>query len=127
LATGQLPDELARAYEVCLAAQELALAGVRAGAGGRETDAVARSAIAEAGFGERFGHGLGHGLGLEVHEGPYLNQESQATLAAGNVVTVEPGIYLAGLGGVRIEDLVIVTEEGAEVLTTFPKELVTVR
>jgi Xaa-Pro aminopeptidase len=126
-ATGELPDELARAYDVCLTAQELALAGVRAGAGGLETDALARSLIAEAGFGERFGHGLGHGLGLEVHEGPYLNRESQATLVAGNVVTVEPGIYLAGLGGVRIEDLVIVTDGGAEVLTTFPKELVTVR
>jgi Xaa-Pro aminopeptidase len=125
-ATGLLPDELARAYDVCLAAQEAALAAARAGAGGRATDAVARDVIAQAGFGDAFGHGLGHGLGLEVHEGPYLNQESQATLAAGNVVTVEPGIYLSGLGGVRIEDLVVVRDGEPEVLTTFPKELVTV-
>jgi Xaa-Pro aminopeptidase len=125
-ATGTLPDELAQAYDVCLEAQQSALASVRAGVGGLEADAIARSAIGQAGFGENFGHGLGHGLGLEVHEGPYLNQESQATLLAGNVVTVEPGIYLSGLGGVRIEDLVIVTDNGAEVLTTFPKELVTV-
>jgi Xaa-Pro aminopeptidase len=124
--TGPLPDELARAYDVCLAAQQSALAGVHAGADGRATDAIARDAITEAGFGDAFGHGLGHGLGLEVHEGPYLNQESQDSLAASNVVTVEPGIYLSGLGGVRIEDLVIVGDEGPEVLTTFPKELVTV-
>ena len=125
-ATGPLPDELANAYEVCLAAQKRALAGIRAGVRGREADGVARKLIADAGLGERFGHGLGHGLGLEVHEGPYLNQESEATLTAGNVVTVEPGVYLSGVAGVRIEDLVIVTEDGAEVLTSFPKELITV-
>jgi Xaa-Pro aminopeptidase len=126
-ASGSLPDDVARAYDVCLTAQQTALAAIRAGVGGRETDAVARSLIAEAGLGERFGHGLGHGLGLEVHEGPYLNQESEVRLAAGNVVTVEPGIYLSGVAGVRIEDLVVVTEDGCEVLTSFPKELVTVR
>lgn len=125
-ATGELPGRLADAYAVCLDAQQRALAAVRPGAIGRDVDAIARTRIAEAGFAEAFGHGLGHGLGLEVHEGPYLNQESQATLAPGQVVTVEPGIYLSGLGGIRIEDLVIVTGEGAEVLTSFPKELVTV-
>jgi Xaa-Pro aminopeptidase len=83
--------------------------------------------IEDAGFGEAFGHGLGHGLGLEVHEAPGLRPESDAVLGTGNVVTVEPGIYLPGLGGVRIEDLVIVADDGVENLSSFTKELVTVR
>jgi Xaa-Pro aminopeptidase len=82
--------------------------------------------IAEAGYGENFGHGLGHGLGLLVHEAPNLRPESEDVLAAGNVVTVEPGIYLSGVAGIRIEDLVVVTDEGCEVLTSFSKELTTV-
>jgi Xaa-Pro aminopeptidase len=125
-ATGPLPDRLARAYEVCRAAQEEALAAVRAGAGGEDVDSVARRRIEEEGFGEAFGHGLGHGVGLLVHEDPRLAPESEHVLAAGNVVTVEPGIYLSGLGGIRIEDLVVVGEDGPEVLTSFPKELVRV-
>jgi Xaa-Pro aminopeptidase len=126
-ATGPLPSELARAYEVCLEAQEAAVEAVRAGANARAVDAVARERITEAGFGEAFGHGLGHGVGLLVHEAPRLSPLSaeDETLAAGNVVTVEPGIYLSGLGGIRIEDLVVVGDDGPEVLTTFPKELVT--
>jgi Xaa-Pro aminopeptidase len=124
--TGELPDELQRAYDVTLEAQLAGLAAVRAGADGVAVDGVARDVIDAAGFGERFGHGLGHGLGLEVHELPYLNVEYPSVLEPGNVVTVEPGIYLPGRGGVRIEDLVIVTDDGAEVLTPYTKEPVTV-
>jgi Xaa-Pro aminopeptidase len=126
-ATGDLPDELARSYDVCLRGQGAGLAAVRAGAAGRAVDAVARTVIADEGLGDLFGHGLGHGVGLEVHEQPRLRPESDDVLAAGGVVTVEPGIYHPGLGGIRIEDLVVVGEDGPEVLTTFTKELVTVR
>jgi Xaa-Pro aminopeptidase len=126
-AAGGLSGDLAHAYDVCLRAQETGLAACRAGRGGADVDRDARAVIDAEGFGAAFGHGLGHGLGLEVHEAPYLNQESSDTLAAGNVVTVEPGIYLPGVGGIRIEDLVVVTDDGVEVLTSFPKELVTVR
>ena len=108
-ATGPLPERLAQAYEVCLAAQQEALAAVRAGERGEDVDAVARRRIDGEGFGEAFGHGLGHGVGLLVHEAPAARARSREhVLAAGNVVTVEPGIYLSGLGGVRIEDLVVV-------------------
>jgi len=99
---------------------------VRAGAQGREVDAASRVAIEAAGLGSAYGHGLGHGVGLEVHELPTLRPESTDTLAIGNVVTVEPGLYLTGLGGCRIEDLVIVTEGGCEILTGYTKQLVTV-
>jgi Xaa-Pro aminopeptidase len=124
--TGELPEELARAYDVCLEAQLAGLAAVRDGVSGVDADAAARNVIEEAGFGEAFGHGLGHGIGLVVHEAPVLRKESTDVLEAGNVVSVEPGIYLSGLGGVRIEDLVIVNDDGAEVLTPFTKELTTV-
>lgn len=122
-ATGRLDDEAAATYELVLAAQERALAAVRAGAEGRELDSVARGVIDEAGHGDHFGHGLGHGVGIEVHEGPRLSLRSDDTLAAGNVVTVEPGVYLPGRLGVRIEDLVVVTDDGCEVLSRFPKSL----
>jgi Xaa-Pro aminopeptidase len=123
-ATGPLPEELRRAYAVCLAAQEAGLDAVRAGAGGRDVDAVARTEIEEAAIADVL-HGLGHGVGLEVHEAPVLRPESEDVLAAGNVVTVEPGVYLPGLGGVRIEDLVVVTENGGNVLSPFTKDLLT--
>jgi Xaa-Pro aminopeptidase len=126
-ATGDLPDDVARAYDVCLQAQFAGLDATRAGRTGSDVDRAARDVIEAAGLGKAFGHGLGHGVGLEVHEGPYLNEESTGTIAAGNVLTVEPGIYLTGRAGVRIEDLVVVTQDGLDVLTTFPKELVTVR
>jgi Xaa-Pro aminopeptidase len=124
-ATGSLSDEAASVYELVLAAQEESLAAVRAGAEGRAVDAVARDRIAAAGHGEQFGHGLGHGVGLEVHEAPRLAQTAEGTLLPGNVVTVEPGVYVPGAFGVRIEDLVVVTDDGNEVLSHFPKPLMT--
>jgi Xaa-Pro aminopeptidase len=124
-ATGPLPAELAEIYEICLQAQLAGLAAVRSGAGGAEVDAVVRDLISQAGHGEHFQHGTGHGVGLDIHEAPRLAQTSTATLQVGMVVTVEPGIYLPGVGGVRIEDLVIVTADGAERLTGYPKELIT--
>ena len=126
LATGPLDGEATEVYELVLAAQLAGLAAVAPGSAGREVDAVAREVIDAAGHGEHFGHGLGHGVGLEVHEGPRLSKAGEDTLAAGNVVTVEPGVYLPGKFGVRIEDLVVVTDDGPRVLSSHPKELVTV-
>ncbi len=126
VATGELDPRDRAVYEVVLAAQEAALAAVRPGPKGREVDAVARAIIDAAGHAEHFGHGLGHGVGLEVHEGPRLSKQGDDPLAAGNVVTVEPGIYVPGAIGVRIEDLVAVTADGAEVLNGLPKTLRTV-
>jgi Xaa-Pro aminopeptidase len=125
-ATGRLPDELGDAYDACLEGQQAGLGAVRVGVSAREADGVARAVIAAHGFGEAFGHGLGHGVGLLGHEAPALRPESTDTLEAGNVVTVEPGIYLPGRGGIRIEDLVVVTDGEPEVLTTFTKDLVVV-
>ena len=127
VATGDLSGSALEAYELVRHAQEQALEAVRAGAGCRAVDAVARDLIEQAGHGEHFGHGLGHGVGLEVHEEPRLTKQADdGELAAGNVVSVEPGVYLPGELGVRIEDLVAVTTEGADVFTSFPKTLVTV-
>jgi Xaa-Pro aminopeptidase len=123
-ATGPLPDDLQRAYELCREAQEAALGAVRPGAAGADLDAIARSAIEESGIAPVL-HGLGHGVGIEIHELPVLRPTSTDVLASGNVVTIEPGVYLAGRGGVRIEDLVVVTDDGCDVLTTFTKDLVT--
>jgi Xaa-Pro aminopeptidase len=125
-ATGTLPDDLAEAYALALEAQIAALDAVRPGPEGREVDAVARDLIGAAGHGDHFGHGLGHGVGLEVHEAPRLARSGDTALVAGNVVTVEPGIYLPGRGGVRIEDLAVVTDSSRDVLSGTPKELRTV-
>ena len=127
-ATGPLPEELEEAYQVCLQAQEAGLAAARAGAACRAVDAASRVPVEQAGLGDRYRHGLGHGVGLLVHEDPRLADYVPETdeLEAGNVVTIEPGIYLEGVGGVRIEDLVVVTDDGPEVLSSFPKDLITV-
>jgi Xaa-Pro aminopeptidase len=124
--TGEPVGRLRDLYDLCLRAQLDGLAAVHAGATGREVDAASRVAVAEAGMGELYGHGLGHGIGLDVHEEPSLRPESNAVLVPGNVVTVEPGLYVAGEAGVRIEDAVVVTEDGCERLTTVTKEPVQV-
>lgn len=126
-ATGELPDELAEAYDVCLRSQLAGLEAMRAGVSGAEADAAARGVIEDAGLGEKFGHGLGHGVGMLVHEAPTARPESEDVLEPGNVVSCEPGVYLEGRGGVRIEDLVVITDGDPEVLYSFTKELVTVR
>ncbi|QDT66602.1 M24 family metallopeptidase [Calycomorphotria hydatis] len=121
--TGKLSTKLQRIYEVVAEAQRKAIAEIRPGIELKEVDAVARNVIEAAGFGKRFGHGLGHGIGLAVHEAPRLSAQVEGTLRPGMVVTVEPGIYLPGQGGVRIEDDVLVTKDGHEVLSTLPREL----
>ncbi len=127
-ATGPIDDEAREVYELVLRAQRAAVEAIRAGAGARDVDAIARTIIADAGYGELFGHGLGHAVGLEVHDvGPRLSPNApDVQLVAGNVVTVEPGVYLPGRFGVRIEDLVGVTAGGCDVYSGFTKELVTV-
>jgi Xaa-Pro aminopeptidase len=126
VATGTLPPRLEEIYRVCLDAQEAAMAAARGGMAAADLDAVARARIAEGGYGDFFGHGLGHGVGMMIHERPGVRPESSDALEAGMAITVEPGIYLEGEGGVRIEDLLILTEEGSEVLSRFPKALRTV-
>jgi Xaa-Pro aminopeptidase len=122
-ATGDLDPRDAEIYDLVLTAQKAALASVAPGPTGREVDAVARAIIEAGGHAEHFGHGLGHGVGLEVHEGPRLNKQSEEHLVEGMVVTVEPGVYVPGAIGVRIEDLVFVTADGHEVANTLPKDL----
>ena len=110
-------------YDIVLAAQLNAIAGIKAGMTGKEADALARELISERGYGEQFGHGLGHGIGLEVHESPRLSFKNEDTLFPGMVVTVEPGIYIPGWGGVRVEDDVVVEEGGCRLLTSSEKGL----
>jgi Xaa-Pro aminopeptidase len=126
LATRKISPKLEEVYAVVLKAQQTAVGLVRPGAKGRDIDAAARAVIAEAGFGDAFNHGLGHGIGLQVHEAPALRPNSDAVLEPGMVTTVEPGIYLLGWGGVRIEDDVLVTPDGCEVLTHVSRELQTI-
>ena len=123
VAIGEVDDEKREVYEVVRSAQASALDAIRAGVSGPEADAVARDEIISAGHGDEFGHGLGHGVGIEVHEAPRLSKRSEDTLEPGDVVTVEPGVYLPGRFGVRIEDLVTVTDNGVRNLSSVPKEL----
>ena len=123
LVTGKMSPKLRRVYGVVLSAQTQAIAAIRPGSVAHDVDAIARNVISEAGYGRCFGHGLGHGLGLEVHEAPRFAAKNPTVLEPGMVVTVEPGIYLPGWGGVRIEDDVLLTRNGHEVLTSVPKQL----
>ncbi len=121
--TGRISPKLESIYGLVANAQEAAIGAIRPGVTAEEVDAAARSVLAEAGHGEHFGHGLGHGIGLEVHEAPRIAGKQSQVLAPGMVITVEPGVYLPGWGGVRIEDDVLITREGHEVLSAFTKNL----
>jgi Xaa-Pro aminopeptidase len=125
--TGKVTSKFETIYRTVLAAQERAIAAIRPGARGHDIDAEARSVIEEAGFGPFFDHGLGHGLGMDIHEAPRIRKDSPDVLEPGNVITVEPGIYLPDWGGVRIEDDVLVTDAGCEVLSRVPKSLDSLR
>ncbi|MCC5829443.1 MAG: aminopeptidase P family protein [Phycisphaeraceae bacterium] len=123
VAFGSMPRRIREIYAVVLEAQTAAIEAIRPGRSMIEVDAVARKIIEKAGYAKRFGHGLGHGLGLDIHELPVLSFRGKGCLEPGQVVTVEPGIYLPGIGGVRIEDDVLVTPKGYELLTHLPKDL----
>jgi Xaa-Pro aminopeptidase len=122
IAVGKVSDELRNVYDIVLDAQKQGAAAVKAGLTGKDIDTVCRTIIEQAGFGQYFGHGTGHGLGRECHEFPSVNQKSETILQSGMYITIEPGIYLPEVGGVRIEDDVIVTEKGGIIVTTAPKE-----
>lgn len=124
---GAATDKQREVYQVVLDAQIAAIAAIRPGADGKGIDSVARDLITARGYGEQFSHGLGHGLGLHIHDHVALSQRAEVKLEAGMVITVEPGVYLEGWGGVRIEDDILLTEDGHEVLTHAPKELIEVR
>ncbi len=124
IAVGNVSPEMLAVYDTVLRAQLAGVAGVRSGVSAKDADKLCRDIITEAGYGDAFGHGTGHGVGVEIHEGPTVSPRSTETLQPGNVITIEPGIYLPGKFGVRIEDMLYVTEVGAENLVTLPKELI---
>ncbi len=121
---GEPDDKQREIYEIVLAAQQRGVAAARAGITGRELDQVCRESIRECGYADYFGHGTGHGVGRYIHEDPRISAAGEEVLVPGHVVTVEPGVYLSGWGGVRIEDLILITAEGCEVLSNSPKELI---
>lgn len=123
-AIGDPGQQLKDIYQIVLAAQQKVIETAQAGISGAQLDAVARDFIAESGYGEAFGHSTGHGIGMEIHEGPNISRSNERLLDVGNVITDEPGIYLAGLGGVRIEDDLVILADGNRVLTQSPKELI---
>lgn len=122
LMTSKIPAKFVKAYEAVLAAQTAAIAAMKPGVMVSEIDRIARAEIRNAGMAKRFNHGLGHGIGLDIHEAPRIGKAHDVPLAAGMVVTVEPGVYFPGFGGVRIEDDVLITDSGCELLSTLPRE-----
>ncbi len=124
VAIGHVTEEMERVYSTVLDAQLAGIAAAKAGVSGREVDAAARKVITDAGYGSAFGHGFGHGVGLEIHEAPRASQRSEQPLPAGCILTAEPGIYLPGKFGVRIEDMLFVIEDGCINLTDAPKQLI---
>jgi Xaa-Pro aminopeptidase len=127
LVTGKVTPKFEAIYRTVLSALERAIAAIRPGVKAHDVDAEARSVIEEAGFGRFFEHGLGHGLGMDIHEAPRIGKQSEVLLEPGMVITVEPGIYLPGWGGIRIEDDVLVTPDGSEILSNIPRSLESVR
>ncbi|MBR4879589.1 MAG: M24 family metallopeptidase, partial [Clostridia bacterium] len=127
VAFGHVTEEMEHVYNTVLKAQLACLEGAKLGMPGKEIDALARDIITEAGYGECFQHGLGHCIGLAVHEGPRANKIDPTPLAAGNILTIEPGIYIEGKFGVRIEDMLYFGENGTENLTHMPKELIIIK
>ena len=123
VAVGFVTDEMRKVYETVLSAQAAGIAAARAGASGKTVDGAARAVIAAAGYGSFFGHSFGHGVGVEIHESPNASPLNDAPLPAGAVISAEPGIYLPGKLGVRIEDVLILKEDGCRDITKAPKEL----
>ena len=127
VAMGEVSQDLKNIYNIVLEAQKRGVKAAKAGMTGKELDSVTRDYITKAGYGEYFKHGTGHGLGLDIHEDPRVSQANDLPLEVGACVTIEPGIYITGLGGVRIEDDIILTEDGCIILNEFPKELITIK
>ena len=121
---GKASEKQRKVYDTVLLAQKTAMDQMRPGMTGRQIDALARDVIREAGYGEYFGHSLGHSVGLEIHERPVFSKNEKTVIQPGMVITVEPGIYIENFGGVRIEDVVVITENGCESLAHSPKELI---